>query len=327
MPSPKQQAHLYRNLHTMLKAGIGILRALEMAGRNSPGRGARACREMPRKIAQGRDLAQAMSESPRAFPAIDVQLVQAGEMSGRLSETFLELSRWYDLRQKIRTNLVNGLLLPGLILHAAALVAPLPAFVLGQADLTGYILSGLALLAVFYVPLLLVLAVVYLTPATGGARALLDYVASGIPVLGRGLAQWAYARTFRVLSMLLSAGVPIARASRIASDLCPNAKIRRQFASAARSVESGASFSTGLGPSMLREYRESLVIAEETGTLQESLDRLAELAEQAAERSMTQLSVWLPRLVYLLILLLLAWQVISNALLLLEKAGLSELHD
>ncbi len=321
MPSPAQQARLYRNLYTLLKAGIGISRALDTASKNARGPAARACRQVREQIGQGRSLAQAMASHPRAFGPLDVKLIQAGEESGQLAETFEQLSRWHELRKQVRANITSGLMLPGLILHAAAIFAPLPGFVLGTLTIGGYIASALGILAVLYVPLLLVAAIVYLTPPTGPARTALDHLTGAIPFLSGGLLQLAYARYFRVMGMLLSAGVPVRQASRTASQLCPNARVRRQVRGAAESVEQGQSFSAGLSPSMPGEYREGLTVAEESGTLDEAFERLADLAQEAADRRMTQLSVWLPRLVYFGVVLLLAWHVLHNARMVLERTG------
>jgi type II secretory pathway component PulF len=321
MPSPAKQARLYRNLYTLLKAGIGISRALETASRNARGPAARACRQMREQIGQGCSLAQAMASHRRVFSPLDVKLIEAGEESGQLAETFEQLSRRHELRKQVRSNIASGLMLPGLILHAAALFAPLPGFVLGTLTVGGYIASALGILAVLYVPLLLVGAVVYLTPPTGPARTALDYLCGAIPLLSGGLLQLAYARYLRVMGMLLAAGVPIRQAAQSAWELCPNARVRNQVRGAAQSVQQGRSFSAGLSPSMPSEYRQGLLVAEESGTLDEAFLRLAELAQEAADRRMTQLSVWLPRLVYLAVVLLLAWHILRNAQMVLEKTG------
>jgi type II secretory pathway component PulF len=316
-------ATAYRNLSTMLEAGLGIFRAFSLSSRNMGPRIRRAFGDVEHDVGQGTSLSQAMARHPRVFRPIDVKLVEAGELSGHLAQCFAELGQWYDLRSRMRSNVINGLAMPLLVLHAAALIAPLPSLFLGSGGLSDYALSIAGILAVFYVPALLISAVIKLTPETGAARAVLDRVALSVPILGSALRHLAYARYFRVLGLLLRSGVPIRGAADSAQQLCSNAVVRRHLAGSVESVREGSTLSSGMGRSVPTEYVDAVAVAEETGTVDQACDKLAQVAQDRAERRLMGLSVWLPRVAYVLIMLLLAYQVVTNALLVIRKIGLA----
>lgn len=307
----------------MLTSGIGIFRALSVSSRNMGPRIRGAFADVEQQAGQGTSLSQAMSRHPRVFRPLDVNLVEAGELSGHLDQCFAELAQWYDLRSRMRTNVLHGLAMPLLVLHAAALIAPLPSLFLGSGGMADYALSIAGILAVFYLPAAIILAIVKLTPETGLARRAVDRLGLTVPVLGSALRHLAYARYFRVLGLLLRAGVPVRRAADSAHQLCPNAVIRRHLAGSVQSVRDGSTLSAGMARSVPTEYVDAIAVAEETGTVDQAAEQLAQVAQDTAERRLVGLSVWLPRLVYVLIMLVLAWQVVTNALLVMRKVGLA----
>jgi type II secretory pathway component PulF len=151
----------------------------------------------------------------------------------------------------------------------------------------------------------------------------LDRIALSVPILGSALRHLAYARYFRVLGLLLRAGVPIRSAAQSAQQLCSNAVVRGHLAGSVGSVREGSTLSAGMGRSVPTEYVDAIAVAEETGTVDQACEKMAQVAQDRAERRLMGLSVWLPRIVYVLIMLMLAWQVVTNALLVMRKIGLA----
>ncbi len=113
-----------------------------------------------------------MSRHPKVFMPLDVILVEAGQESGNLTDVLEFLSRWYDFRNRLRRTVVSRMVLPIFLIHFAAVVGPAPGFVLKQYSLTQYYLQAVVILGLLYVPTIIILAILHLTPKTGLPRLL-----------------------------------------------------------------------------------------------------------------------------------------------------------
>ena len=99
-----------RQLYTLLKAGVPIMRSLaglqESAINKSFGRVIKDLRE---SLDAGRELSAAMRRHPKIFTPFYTSMVRVGEMTGRLEEVFLRLFDYLEfdreMRQRVRTAL------------------------------------------------------------------------------------------------------------------------------------------------------------------------------------------------------------------------------
>jgi len=286
----------------MLESGLPVQKSLELAAASGKSRLRRGFLALAEAASRGETLAETMASHPGTFSPLDVLVVEAAETSGRMSETLERLSRYHDFRDRLRRTVTSGLVLPLVILHIAALVIPLPSFVLGRIGPTSYFLQVIRALAFFYVPACAILGIVRFTPDTGPLRALLDGFTLWVPILGRAVQQIALSRFSRTFQMLYACGsVPIAQCVRKAVELAGNTTIRRRLAGGIRSAEAGHPVSEGFSPRLPREFVEVWRIAEEAGKLDESAARLADAAAEDSQRLFELLAVWVPRVIYALV--------------------------
>ena len=198
-----------------------------------------------------------------------------------------------------------------MILHAAALIGPLPDVILGHVGLGGYVAQVVGVLAFLYVPAAAVLAVVRLTPRTGLARRLLDGLTLRMPLLGPGVRRLALSRYCRVFQALYKSGVPIVACAEMSAGVTGNAVVAGWLSPGADSARAGGVVSEGFSPELPKDFLDTWRIGEESGTLDEAAGRLADVALDAAERVFVALATWLPRLIYVLVCIHIVVRVIT----------------
>ncbi len=306
------RAILYHNLYLMLDAGVPILKSLRTVGSGVKGKRAKTFAEISDIVADGNSLAEAMARFPKVFDPLDVLVVEAGETSGNLSEILNDLSDWYNFRNRIKRTILSGLVLPVMIIHIAAFLIPVPLLILGGIGLSGYFRDVAQTLALLYVPAVSIWAIVHLTPRTGPLRRLLDRLVMRIPLLGRAIRRLALSRYCRTFHMLLKAGVSAGQCAEIAAEVVSNTYIADQLKGAAESARAGNLFSEGFSQKLPLDFLDVWRIGEETGALDDVTQRLARSNSEIAQLSFSELSRWVPRIVYFLTVFYLAIHVVSG---------------
>ncbi|HUV39629.1 MAG TPA: type II secretion system F family protein [Planctomycetota bacterium] len=302
----RARSEAYRGLSSMLKAGVPIMKSVRTATPRRPARLRRGFQALAEGAADGDALAETMAKHPAVFPPLDVRLVDVAEKSGRLPETLDLLAEHYAFRDRIRRVIVSGLLLPVVLVHIAALVAPLPPWVLGNIGTGRYLWEAAKILSLLYIPGAVILGVIVFTPKTGPLRSVLDHVTLWVPVLGRAVRQLSLSRfagTFRMLYE--TGGIPMPECVGDAAELSGNAVVRRWVIGGVASARDGRPASEGFSSRLPRGFNEAWLIGEESGKLDETAERLARSAAEDAEHLFTEFGRWLPRVIYFLVMILL----------------------
>lgn len=304
---------VYNNLATMFEAGLPIKRVITAAASGVPGRFAKDLLSLNDAVSRGSTLSEGMAARPRSFEPMDVLLVQAGETSGTVVQSMKGLATWYAFRARLRRDVTVGMLYPLLLFHFAALVAPLPGLFLSGYDFSSYFAAVLQFLAVLYVPAAVIWLVRRVTPPDGLVRWFMDAGVLKVPLLGGALLHLAMGRFSRVFHTLYTAGIPISEALAQAIGLCGNAQVARWLEGARRSVGSGNPASEGFGPRVPRHFVYAWANGEESGSLDVVTDRLANMEADAAHFGLSQLAIWTPRILYVLIMLWVGVQILLKA--------------
>lgn len=296
-----------QGLTTLLRAGIPLDRSLEMLSdlfRARPmGSVAGA---LLSDVRAGSSLADAMRKAPGSpFSRFTVQMVSAGQATGRLEDALDEAYRFLERSRDFRSNLLGSLLYPAILLIASILsvvllvvyvvprfaavfsssgvLLPLPTRVLlaVSAFFRGY---GLILLGV------LVLAWLFFSASLRRpeARRSWDRGKLGWPLIGQVLTAVETSRVMRSLSSLLSGGVPILSAFVIAREVSGNLAIREGMEAARSRVQGGAKVAKALAettpfPEMALQM---IAVGEETGRLEAMLESVADTYEATARRGL-----------------------------------------
>lgn len=312
--SKAEMASFIRELATALHAGLPLVQALRTIAKQ--GRSPKQklmMLSLIENVEAGKSLAEAAQAWGRPFDDLLVNLLHAGEASGKLAEVMTQSADLLDKSVKLRRSILAATLYPMILLTLIVVaivvivtfivpnvlkniggnVATLPwptRVVQGLADLfSGYwfvILPALAL-GVF------ALARLYAQPA---ARLWIDDRLLSFPVLGRLLRDVAVARFTRTLSTLSGAGLPILTSLKITKGTLGNRAMERVVDEVCEQVTAGKTIAdpmerSGYFPPMLVQI---VNLGERSGRLDELLGQAAGAFEEKTEQSVKLFTTALP---------------------------------
>ena len=309
--APKELAIFTRQLGTLLRAGLPLLRGLEVLARQQGNpRFRRIIEAMAEHIRSGSTLSDAMRHHPRVFDRLYVNMIKAGEAGGVLDGVLDRLARFQEkslqLRGKVRAAMVYPVIVLGVavIIVAGLLVFVVPKFRQIFADLLkGAPLPPLtrAVLAVSegvqHNALLVAGGAVaawigfrFFRRTAPGAR-LVDTALVRTPLFGDLVLKAIVARFARTLGTLLSSGVPILASLLITRDTCDNTRVAGAITRVHDRVKAGAPVArplenTGVFPPMVTSMIE---VGEQSGQLPEMLNKVADIYEDEVDNAVAGL--------------------------------------
>lgn len=293
----------------MLNAGVPIIRAIQNV--HKEGRFGRVFEQIEPLIASGTSLKDIVERYPHHFQPLDRTLIAVGEQTGQTAEMFEMLAQWYSFRQRISRTMRIGMLLPLFYIHVASILIPVVPFALGGWNVFAYFKTMFLILAIFYVPALVVLGIIYFTPKHGPLRYTLDSIILHIPVIGKGVRDLALSRYSKTFAITYKAGVPILEAARMATDAAGNAVMRKRLSGAYDMARAGEEMSKGFR-GLPSDFINIWQVGEESGELDESAARLGDMRAESAERIFSIVSKMLPFGIYLIVLFVIAYFIIKG---------------
>jgi type II secretory pathway component PulF len=307
-----RRSELYRQLSQLTAAGIGLPQAIEMQFQRPPALSFRpALAQISRQLTAGATFHDAMQTTGAWMPEFDLALLHAGEQSGRLPACFTLLAGHYETAAALLRKTFSSLLYPALLFHMAVFLGPLPElFRTWNAPL--YFAKTLGLLLPVYA---LVLAIAYATQSEHGEswRACVERGLRAVPVFGSARRNLALARLASALEALLAAGVSIVEGWDLAAAASGSPALRRAVTAWKPDVLSGltpaeAVQKSGVFPDLFCNLYHT---GEVTGSLEETLRRLYTLYYDEGARQLRAVAEWTPKLIYLGVALMVAWQVVK----------------
>ena len=310
---PAQLSDFCRQLGTLLGAGVSLVRALNIIAQDQnlkPGP-KKVYEDVLRLIRQGIPLSDAMEQQQGAFPELLINMIRSAEASGSLDQTSKRMAEHFDKDHRLNSKVKNAMVYPAILICMIIVVLifvvvyiipqfadifasleelPLPTVVvLGISDaLTNHwpvILAVVAAAAVF-------LSVVFRIPDVALQK---DRMKLKIPVIGKLLKVVYTARFARTLSSLYSSGIPIVTALQIGKHTVGNKYIESQFDEAIYSVRTGESLSKSLAAvdGFVNKLASSIMVGEETGSLEEMLNVIADALEYDSEMAIARMTAML----------------------------------
>jgi type IV pilus assembly protein PilC len=292
----KQIAVFCRQFATMVNSGLPILRAISILTDQTENKElAKILFAVRASVENGSSLSAAMAEHPKAFNALFISMVKAGETGGVLDDVLLSLAdqieREVELRRQIKSAMTYPIVVVALVtlILAAMLLFVVPQFETIYSSLGGTLpLPTRMLLSVsravrtyWYVVLLGAVVTSFLFrryKKTEAGRARVDAVKIRIPIFGPLFHKVALARFASTLGMLLRSGVPILQALDNVNETVNNRVIGDAVDDVKTSVREGESIAKPLGrhkafPPMVVQM---MAVGEETGAVDTMLDKVAE---------------------------------------------------
>lgn len=296
--SAKDRSILYREVSTMLKAGVGITQAIDIAAETPNKRLKLIMREIYKSLENGFPLSVAMAGHPKVFPEVEVGVIRAGEATGNLSKVLDDLSETTARSAEFIGKVRGAMIYPAFILAVMIIVGfiiltrvippikdifastdsalPLSTqFLLGFTDFLifqWYWLIAGAVVAVILIRLFLL---------TRSGKETASYLALNFPLFGTLTRQVYLARFNRTLALLIRAGVPIIESVDIISESTTNIIFRRALQGLRNSLEQGSAISTTLQKNRYfpRLMTQLLFVGQQSGDLGGSASTLAEYFE------------------------------------------------
>jgi len=310
-----QHAQFYRQLGQCTSAGIGVIRALEQVRANPPAPSFREpLRRLLDALARGATLAESLQQLGW-LPAFDVALVEAGERSGRLDACFRLLADYYNERANLARQVIADLIYPVALIHFAAfiffIVLPFAASQFNASLLLLFAKTALILLPLYCAAA----ALIYATQSRQGEpwRARIESVLRRIPILGAARRDLALSRLAAALEALISAGVNIVEAWDLAAAASGSPALRRAVQAWKPRVTAGRTPSEAVRacPQFPEMFANLYASGEVSGKLDESLRHLHRLYHEDGARKLHAFAQWTPRLVYLLVVFLIAYKIVQ----------------
>lgn len=299
-----------RQLHTLLKAGVPIMRALAGIQESSQNPAMVAVlRDIRESLDSGRELSNALSRHPKVFSPFYLSMVRVGEMTGLLDQVFLRLFHYLDFEKYMREQVKSALRYPTIVVIAMTVaifiinIFVIPAFAKvykgfnTALPLPTQLLIGFSDFMVAYWPVLLALIfgaayVFKLYIGTRDGHFAWDRFKLKVPVAGKIVLKATLARFSRSLAMALKSGVPVVQALTVTALTVDNDFIASRIEKMREGVERGESIlRTSVAAGVFTPVVLQMVaVGEESGALDDLLGEIAEMYQSEVEYELKTLS-------------------------------------
>lgn len=311
--SQQEVATFTELLATMLSTGLPLTDALEnLATQTRNNYFREIIRSIIHDISAGMSLSESLSRYPAQFDGLYVNLVKAGEVSGKIDEILARsgetMAANLDFKAKVKGALAYPLLvviaMTGIGIFMLVTVIPkiaevyqqfeselpLPTKILiGISDFIShsYILVGLLVLGLILVARML--------RQNSTSEYFLNNLVLKLPIMGSMHQEMTLTIVCRTLGLLLYSGVGILESLRVVARAMDNNYFRSGLVAAVNLVEKGLPLSLAIrrNPNFPMIMPQLLAIGEETGTIDQSLMKLAKFYEDITERKVKVLSTLL----------------------------------
>ena len=292
-----------RQFATMINAGLSLIRALHILGEQTESKVLKVVvTEVRLDVEKGASLSQALGRHPKVFNRLFVAMVKAGEVGGVLDSVLMQLAsiieKQVELKRKIKSAMTYPVAVLALVLLivTAMLVFIVPTFESLYADLGGTLplptrlLLGVSGLVTGYLPIIVVAEVLFAVAfkkwiTSEGGRAKWDAFKLKVPIFGKLVHKTAITRFSRTFAVLLRSGVPILEALEITSETVNNTVVASAVKDVQTAVKQGESVAGPLSrhavfPPMVVQM---LAVGEETGNVDEMLEKVADFYDAEIE--------------------------------------------
>ena len=300
-------------LATLLQAGLPLVRGLRILAKQEESANLkRVLGELAVTIEGGSTFSEALSQHPKVFNRLFINMVKAGEMGGVLELTLKRLADFMEKAQKIKGKVTAAMFYPCAVMGVAITIMgilmvfvipkfkdifenglgngrPLPAFtriVLGISDtVKNHCLFALGVMAGVAITFNLLIR-------TSFGRKIYDRFKLRMPVLGPVVRKVAISRFARTLGTLVSSGVPILQALTVVKETAGNVIVGNAVTAIHNSVKEGETITAPLeAANIFPPMVISMVdVGEQTGALPEMLMKIADKYDDEVDNAVAAMT-------------------------------------
>jgi type IV pilus assembly protein PilC len=310
-PMPEDIAVFFRQLATMLGAGIPLVQSFEIIGTGHDKPSMRKLiLDIKSQIEGGSTLQESLAKHPLHFDALSTNLVGAGEQAGALENLLDKIALYKEKTEALKKKIKKALMYPIAVLAVAVIVtvillvfvipqfealfkgfgADLPAFTQMVIDMSQFVQKKGLFIAVvvggagyFFV---------YSLKRSKQMQESMDRVLLRVPVVGPILVKAAIARYSRTLATTFAAGVPLVEALTSVAGATGNIVYEKAVLKMRDEVSTGQRLqrsmeNSGLFPNMVNQM---IAVGEEAGSLDTMAGKVAEFYELEVDAAVDGLS-------------------------------------
>ena len=309
----KELAIFTRQFSVMIDAGLPLVQCLDILAEQQANAFFKdVLRQVRQNVEEGATLFTAMQKHPRVFDALYTSMVEAGETGGVLDLILQRLATLIEKVVKLKRSIVSASIYPAavilvaIIAVAVIMIVVIPQFqsifigLLGPGELLplptrivvgiSAFLAGWGGLATLAASIGIAVAVRFYYKTNQG-KWNIDKIILKLPVFGSLVRKVAVARFSRILSTLLSSGVPILQSLDITAKTAGNAIIEDAIFKVRAGVERGENFvdplkATEVFPHMVGQM---IGVGEHTGALDAMLGKIADFYEEEVDTAIADI--------------------------------------
>ncbi len=295
---------LSRQIATLFEAQVSALKAFTLLSSNSENKLlGKKLTQVGDDLQAGVSISGALSKHPDVFSDFYINMVKAGEETGKLNQTFLHLAEYLDRQYALTSKTRNALIYPIFVIITFFVVMTLMFVVVipklgeiikdsGQAlPLYTKIVIGFSDFFVHYGFIVLVFIVIFgvwvwRLSITEKGKEYIDKTRLSIPVVGVLFRRLYLSRIADNLDTMLSSGIPIIRSIDITSDVVNSKVYKAVLKEVAEDVKAGLTMSASFEkhPEYLPGIMVQMVkVGEETGSLGQILKTLADFYKREVD--------------------------------------------
>ncbi|HAL70543.1 MAG TPA: pilus assembly protein PilC [Verrucomicrobiales bacterium] len=313
-----------RQLATLIDSGLPLLRGLTVLARQEPNPVMKSTvSTIAENVQTGSTFSETLSQYPKIFNKLYINMVKAGELGGVLEVVLNRLAEYQEKAQKLKNKVVAAMVYPIIVMIIAVLIMVflmlviVPRFekifedMLGSADklpeLTKIVIGFSRWMQGNFLYLVaggIVFTVAWkLYAATAGGRRVIDGLKLKLPLFGDVQRKTAISRFSRTLGTLVTSGVPILQALNITRETAGNVVVSDAITKVHDAVKEGESMvapleSSSVFPPMVISMVD---VGEETGQLPEMLLKIADVYEDEVDNAVAGLTSMLEPLMIVML--------------------------
>ncbi|HTW96422.1 MAG TPA: type II secretion system F family protein [Candidatus Methylomirabilis sp.] len=306
----KEKLIFIQNLSVMIKAGIPVLAAFRTLAEQSESKFfSRVLKQISAKIEQGSSLSDSLKQFPSVFNDLFVNMVNSGEVSGKLEEVlhylYIQTKKQYELTARIKGALTYPIVVVVAILGIGffmmAFVIPKLTAVFLEYDVqlplatrilifvSNFLANNWLVAIIGTVVIVLVLMRIF---STNQGKYLLQAVTLRLPIFGPIIKKVNLARFARTSSSLLKTDIMIVNAFRITAETLGNLHFRKAVLEISEKIKTGGQINEVIKnyphffPPMVTQM---VTVGEQTGEVSNILSDLADFYEGEIDQTMQNL--------------------------------------
>ncbi len=302
-----------RQMQAMLVAGVSVLKCLDIVRLQLQNKKLKqVIVTVYEDLQKGRTFSEALKSHMDVFPSIFIHMIEAGETSGNLDLIMERLAMHFEKEYKVESKVKTAMAYPAVLSVVAVavvvflLIGVMPTFV-GMYSESGVELPMMTkffigmsnfLINQWYIILVVIIAIVYVIRILMKNEKFIlafDSFKLRMPIFKSINQNVSTSRFTRTLSTLLGSGVSLLKALEIVSKVTGNKFIENKLNDVRNDVRKGIYLSTPLQranifPPMVYSM---IKIGEDSGTLEEILDKTANFYDDEVENSVQRLTTLL----------------------------------